>query len=87
MAHHASAKKAIRQSAKNAVRNNDRKSRIKTFVKKLEEAITKKDKNLAQSSLHLAQSELAKGAAKGILRSKTVSRKISRLNAKVKALA
>ena len=87
MANHKSSKKSIKQIAKHTARNRDRVSRIKTFIKKVEEAITGTDKAAAQSALSIAQSEIMKGVTKGVLKLKTASRKVSRLAAKVKSIA
>lgn len=87
MAHHKSAIKRIRQTATRTERNRARRSRIRTFVKKVETAIAAGDQAVANEALRGAQSELARGVTKGILKANTASRKISRLNARVKALS
>lgn len=87
MAHHKAAKKSIRQDAKRLKRNTMRESRIRTFVKQVEVAVSNKDKKAATEALKTAQKELQRGVSKGVLRKETVSRKISRLNAKIKLLA
>ncbi|WP_334130017.1 30S ribosomal protein S20 [Sneathiella sp.] len=87
MAHHKSALKRIRQTEVRTERNRARRSRIRTFVKKVELAVTEGDHGKATEALRAAQSELARGVTKGVLNKNTVSRKISRLNAKVKALS
>jgi small subunit ribosomal protein S20 len=86
MAHHASAKKAIRQNLKQNARNKSRSSDIKTFVKKVEAAIADKDMNLAQDLFKVAQAKIMRGAQKELFKNKTASRKVSRLAHKVKAL-
>ncbi len=86
MAHHASAKKALRQSEKHNERNKARSSEIKTFVKKVLAAIAAKDLPLAQEAFKLAQAKIMKGAQKDLLKPNTASRKVSRLAHKVKAL-
>ncbi len=86
MAHHQSAKKRIRRNAKRAEINRTRVSRVRTFVKKVEQAISAGDKNAAQTALKSAEPELRRGAAKGILHRNTAARKVSRLSARVKAL-
>lgn len=85
MAHHASAKKALRQNIKNKERNKSRSSDIKTSIKKVEAAIAAKDFNLAQETFKLAQAKIMKGAKKELMKSNTASRKVSRLAKKVKA--
>ncbi len=86
MAHHQSAKKRIRRNAKRAEINRTRVSRVRTFVKKVEQAIASGDKDAAQAALKSAEPELRRGAAKGILHRNTASRKVSRLSARVKSL-
>ena len=87
MANIASARKRIRQSAKRNARNTARKSRVRTFVKKVEVAIASGDHAAAREALRIAQPEIQRAATKGVLHRNTVARKISRLSAGVKALA
>ena len=87
MAHHKSAIKRIRQTETRTERNRARRSRIRTFVKKVETAIEAGDQTVANEALRVAQSELARGVVKGVLKQNTASRKISRLNSRVKALS
>ena len=87
MAHHKSALKRIRQTETRTDLNRARRSRIRTFVKKVETAITEGDQPIAREALRAAQSEMAVGVTKGVLKANTVSRKVSRLNARVKALS
>ena len=86
MANTKSAKKATRVSARRTVINKDRVSRIRTFVRKVEEAIASGDQAAAEAALRLAQPELMRGAQKGVLHKNTASRKVSRLAARVKAI-
>lgn len=87
MANTASARKRIRQTKVRTERNHARKSRMRTFVKKVELAIAGGDKAQAAEALRLAQPEMQRAAAKGVIHSNTVSRKLSRLSARVKSLA
>ena len=87
MAHHKSAEKRIRRNAKRYQINHARKSRMRTFVKKVETAIQRGDKAAAQEALKQAEPELARGVNKGVIHRNTKARKISRLNQRVKALA
>ena len=87
MANHKSSKKRIIRNANRAVINGTRMSRIRTFVKKVEMAIASGDVDAARAALRAAQPELQRGVTRGVLHKNTVSRKISRLNARVKALA
>ena len=86
MAHSRTAKKRIRQTAKRTERNRSRVSRIRTFVRKLEDAIAKGDASEATTAFAAAAPELQRGVNKGVLHRNTVARKISRLSSKVKTL-
>lgn len=86
MANHKSAKTRIKRNTKRSIINGARKSRVRTFVKKVEAAIVAKDKALAQTAFVTAESELMKAVNKGVIHRNTVARKISRLSAKIKAL-
>lgn len=86
MANHKSAEKRIRQTARRTAVNSARKSRIRTFVKKVETAIASGDKAAAAEALRDAQPEMMRGASKGVMHANTVSRKLSRLSARIKAL-
>lgn len=87
MANIKSAMKRIRQDAKRTERNTARRSRVRTFVKKVELAITSGNADVARAALRDAQKELDRAATKGVLKSAAAARKVSRLNARVKALA
>lgn len=87
MAHHASAKKRIRQTERRTAVNSSRTSRIRTFVRKVEDAIASGQHDAARAAFLAAEPEIARGASKGVLHANTASRKISRLSARVKALA
>ena len=86
MANTASARKRIRQTEKRTARNQARKARMRTFVKKVELACAAGDKAAAAEALRLAQPEMQRAVIKGVMHLNTVSRKISRLSARVKAL-
>ncbi|MCR9256642.1 MAG: 30S ribosomal protein S20 [Alphaproteobacteria bacterium] len=87
MANIKSAQKRIRQTERRNAINTARKSRIRTFVKKVEKALAAGDKEAAMSAFKDAQPELQRGVTKGVLHKNTVARKISRMNAAIKALA
>ena len=87
MAHHKSAKKRIRRNARRATFNGARVSRIRTFLKKVEVAIATGDQSAAQSALRDAQPELHRGVTRGVLHRNTAARKLSRLSARIKAMA
>jgi len=86
MAHHASAKKALRQNVKHNAANKSRTSEIKTYIKKVEAAIADKNINLAQEVFKIAQAKIMRGAQKNIMKANTASRKVSRLAHKIKAI-
>ncbi|WP_207460356.1 30S ribosomal protein S20 [Azospirillum sp. SYSU D00513] len=86
MANHKSAEKRIRQTERRTEVNRNRISRIRTFVKKVENALVTGDKSAAAEAFKLAQPELMRGVTKGVLHRNTVSRKLSRLSARIKAL-
>ncbi|WP_340107173.1 30S ribosomal protein S20 [Pikeienuella sp. HZG-20] len=87
MANSPSAKKRVRQIERRTATNTARRSRIKTFLRKVEEAIASGDAEVAKNALREAQPEIMRGASKGVLHANTASRKVSRLAARVKALA
>jgi small subunit ribosomal protein S20 len=87
MANTAQSKKRARQSETRFAINKARRSRIRTFVRKVEEAIASGNAEAAVAALRAAQPEMDRGVTKGILHANTVSRKLSRLAARVKALA
>ena len=86
MANTASARKRIRQTEKRTIRNRARKSRVRTFLRKVEQAIAGGDKSAAQEALRAAQPELHRAATKGVLHRNTVARNLSRLSARIKVL-
>ena len=86
MANTASARKRIRQTEKRTARNQARKARMRTFIKKVEVACAAGDKAAAAEALRVAQPEMQRAVIKGVVHLNTVSRKISRLSARVKAL-
>jgi len=87
MAHHQSAKKRIRQTERRTDVNINRVGRIRTFVKKVELALLAGNAAEAAAALKLAEPELMSGVSKGVVHKNTASRKVSRLSARVKALA
>lgn len=87
MANSPQAKKRARQNERRADVNKARRSRIRTFLRKVEEAIATGDHAAASDALRSAQPELMRGVTKGILHRNTASRKMSRLSKRVKALS
>ena len=86
MANTSSAKKATRKIAARTAVNKSRKSRVRTFLRKVEEAITAGDQKLANAALKEAQPELIGAAQKGIFHANLASRKVARLNSRIRAL-
>jgi len=87
MANSPQAKKRARQIERRTEVNKGRRSRIRTFLRKVEEAITGGDQAAAAAALKAAQPEIMRGVTKGVLHKNTASRKVSRLAARVKALS
>lgn len=87
MANTSSAKKATRKIAARTAVNKSRRSRVRTFLRKVEEAITAGDHKVAMEALRAAEPEIHRAAGKGIVHTNLASRKVSRLNHRVKALA
>ena len=87
MANTPQSKKRARQNVVRADINKMRRSRIRTFLRKVEEAIASGDKDAAAAALKAAQPELMRGVTKGIFHKNTASRKRSRLAWSVKAIA
>ena len=87
MANTASARKRIRQTKRRTARNQARKSRMRTSVKKVEAAIAGGDKGAANAALAAAQPEMQRAAGKGVVHRNAVARKLSRLSARIKALS
>jgi small subunit ribosomal protein S20 len=86
MANTTSAKKMTRKIAKRTEVNRSRRSRMRTFLRKVEEAITGGDQTVALEALKSAQPEIMRAAQKGIVHKNTASRRVSRLAMRIKAL-
>jgi small subunit ribosomal protein S20 len=86
MANTKSAKKAVRQIARRTAANKARRSRMRSSVRKVEEAIASGNKDAAQAALKEAEPVMARTAQKGLLHRRTASRKVSRLAKRVGAM-
>ncbi|MEM7596227.1 MAG: 30S ribosomal protein S20 [Pseudomonadota bacterium] len=86
MANSPQSKKRARQNERRFAVNKARRSRIRTYLRKVEEAIASGDKDAAQAALQAAQPELMRGVSKGVFHKNTAARKMSRLSSRVKAL-
>ncbi|HVY91079.1 MAG TPA: 30S ribosomal protein S20 [Hyphomonadaceae bacterium] len=87
MANTKSAKKMVRKIARRTEVNKGRRSRVRTYVRKVEEAIASGDKKAATTALKAAEPEIMRGVQKGIVHKNTGSRKVSRLAARVKGMS
>lgn len=87
MANTPSAKKAARKIEARTAVNKSRRSRVRTFLRKVEEAIASGNKGAANEALKAAQPELQRAATNGIVHKNLADRKVSRLNNRIKALA
>lgn len=86
MANSPQSKKRARQSETRYAINKARRSRIRTYLRKVEEALASGDQAVAAEALRAAQPELARGVTKGVVHQNTAARKMSRLSSRVKAL-
>ena len=87
MANHISSKKRIRRNSRMETVNKVRKNRVRSFIKKVETAIDKSDKTLALQAFKEAQPEMHRSVTKGVFKKNTMSRKLSRLSARIKKIA
>ena len=87
MANTSSAKKAVRKIARRTADNRSRRSQMRTYIRKVEEALESGHAAQAQTALHEAEPLIMRAAQKGIVHKNTASRKVSRLTARVKQLA
>ena len=87
MANSPQARKRIRQTARRTEVNKSRRTRMRNFIRRVEEAIASGDADAARDALRLAQPEIMRSANHGIVHKNTASRKISRLSSRVKALS
>ena len=86
MANTPSAKKAARKIARRTEVNRSRRSRMRTFLRKVEDAITSGDRSAAMEALKAAQPEIVRAANRGIVHKNAASRKVSRLATRIKGL-
>ena len=86
MANTKSAKKMVRKIARRTEVNQARRSRMRTYIRKVEEAIESGDQAAAKEALKAAQPEIMRAASKGVLHKNTSARKVSRLSSRIKAM-
>jgi small subunit ribosomal protein S20 len=87
MANHKSAEKRARQTERRTAVNSSRRSRVRGSIKKVEEAIKAGDKKAAAEALRSAQPEIQRGATARVVAKNAAARRVSRLNARIKAMA
>ena len=87
MANTPGAKKAVRKIARRTEINTARRSRVRTFLRKFEEAVASGDAAVAKDAFVKAQSELMRAVTKGVVHKNTGSRKVSRLAARLKKMS
>lgn len=87
MANTTSAKKMVRKITRRTAVNKSRRSRVRTFLRRVEEAIAASDQSKAQDALRVAQSELHRAVGKGVIPKNTAARKLSRLSGRIKAIS
>ncbi|MGR3803015.1 30S ribosomal protein S20 [Marinibacterium profundimaris] len=87
MANSPQSKKRARQNETRFAVNKARRSRIRTYLRKVEEAIASGDQGAAQTAFKAAQPELMRGVTKGVFHKNTAARKLSRLSSRIKAMA
>ena len=86
MANTSSAKKMVRKIERRTAVNTSRRSRMRTFIRKVEEAIVGGDKKNAEAALKAAEPEIMRAVSKGVIHKNTGSRKVSHLSSRVKAM-
>ena len=86
MAHHSSAKKRIRQTERRTLVNRSRTNRIRTYVRKVEDALASGDGEAARTAFLAAEPEIMRGVSKGVVHRNTAARRVSRLAKRVNAL-
>ena len=87
MPSHVSAEKRVRRTAKRTAINKNRRSKVRSAIRAVEEALASGDKKAAAAALKAAEPEIMRGVAKGVIHRRTGSRKVSRLNARLKTLS
>ena len=87
MANTTSAKKATRKIASRTLINTARRSRVRGFIRKLDDAVKAGDKEAAKTAFAVVEPEIMRAVSKGVIAKNTASRKVSRLSARVKAIA
>ena len=87
MAHHKSSLKRIRRTERATAVNRDRRGRIRSEIRNVEEAVAGGDQAAAQAGLKQAQPEIMRGVTRGIIKQNTASRKVSRMAHRIKGMS
>lgn len=87
MANTTSAQKMVRKIERRTAVNKSRRSRVRTYIKKLDTAVEAGDQSAAQAALRTAESEIMRAVSKGVMHKNTAARKVSRLSKRVRALS
>ncbi|MCI5048453.1 MAG: 30S ribosomal protein S20 [Aquisalinus sp.] len=87
MANTSSAKKMVRKIARKTAVNKNRRSRVRTYLRQVEEAISAGDQDKAREALKVAQPELHRAVSRGVFHKNTAARKLSRLSGRIKAIS
>jgi small subunit ribosomal protein S20 len=87
MANTTSAQKMVRKIERRTAVNKSRRSRVRTYIRKFEEAVASGDRSAAQEALRTAESEIMRAVSKGVIHKNTASRKVSRLSKRVATLS
>ena len=83
MANSRAAKKRVRQNERHSIRNRARRSRVRSYLRKVEEAIASGDKDMAEGAFQQAMPELHRGAQKGAFHRNAIGRKLSGLSRRI----
>ena len=86
MANLSSSKKMVRKIERRTARNRDQKSKMRTFIRRVDEAVASGDRAAAENALRAAQPLIARAGRKGLMHKKTASRKVSRLAKQIRAI-
>lgn len=87
MANTTSAQKMVRKIERRTAVNKSRRSRVRTYIKKLDTAVAAGDQSAAQEAFRTAESEIMRAVSKGVMHKNTAARKVSRLSKRVRALS
>lgn len=87
MANTTSAQKMVRKIERRTAVNKSRRSRVRTFIKKLDTAVEAGDQQAAQTAFQTAEAEIMRAVSKGVIHKNTAARKVSRLSKRVRMMS